>query len=265
MPVVALSLQQRDALLAAQQSVLATVRTRLTDYAVSLWGSLGSWRDADIDRFVDTIVPKVLAGQRTIANLTDNYLAQVTDTKTAGAINVENIRGVPDQKVYRRPAVTLYRELSKGKKLDDAQKSATSRLGSLVATGLQMAHVRQAQYSLQGNGGVEAFRRVLQGPGDCALCILASTQRYWKGDLLPIHPGCNCTVDSLGVGDHFDQVLDQDQLARVHSQVEGFAGSSDTGGRTPDYRKMIVVRDHGEIGPLLTWKHQQFTVPTDIG
>ena len=123
-----------------------------------------------------------------------------------------------------------------------------------------MAMVQQASASLDGNG----FRRALNGPGDCALCVIASTQRYHAGDLLPIHPGCNCTVAPLGPGEGVDQVIDPDLLERVHAQVEAMTGDVDRGARAPDYRKLMVVREHGEIGPVLTWKQHEFTSAADL-
>jgi hypothetical protein len=261
---VALSPAQRDALISAEGRLTADVRRRLTEYATRLWGSMGSWRDADVDRFIEIIIPKVLAGQKQVAQLTDTYLAKLAETKPSGTIHVDDLRGVPDEQVYRRPATTLYTSLSNGSDFDQAQKEATARLVSLLATGMQMAKVRQARQTLYTARGIEAFRRVLKGPKNCTLCIIASTQRYWKRDLLPIHPGCDCEIDTLGIGDHSEQVLDRDLLEQVHAQVEGFVGASDRGGRAPDYRKLIATNEHGEIGPLLGWKHQNFTGPGDI-
>lgn len=261
---MALAPAQRDALTLAHQNLLADIRARLTDYATTLWGGLGSWRDTDVNRFVALMVPRVLAGQQQVANITDAYIAQLTSDGVAGRVDTNAIRGVPDDQLYRRPAATLYGNLADGKTLDQAQKAATTRLVSLVATGLQMTQVRQAHRTMARSRGVKAYRRVLRGPGDCALCIVASTQRYWKRDLLPIHPGCDCGVAPLGIGDHIDQVLDPAQLDLIHTQVQGFTGTFDPGARAPDYRKLIVVRVNGEIGPVLTWKHQSFTGPADI-
>lgn len=262
---MALSLAQREALISAEGRLTADVRRRLTEYATRLWGSMGSWRDSDVDRFIEVLIPKVLAGQKQVAQLTDTYLARLSGSKPAGTIDVTDLRGIPDEQVYRRPATALYVALGfKGKDFNEAQKDATERLVSILATGLQMAKVRQARQTLSTASGVEAFRRVLKGPKNCTLCIIASTQRYWKRDLLPIHPGCDCEIDTLGIGDHSEQVLDGDLLEQVHAQVEGFAGVSDRGGREPDYRKLIVTNEHGEIGPLLGWKHQKFTGPDDI-
>ena len=53
--------QQREALIRAEQQARIAVKARLVDYARGMWNSLGSWRDADIDRFVSALVPRVMA------------------------------------------------------------------------------------------------------------------------------------------------------------------------------------------------------------
>lgn len=260
---MALSSAQRDALVAAEQSVRMQVRDRLVAYARELWGGMGSWRDADVERFVQQIVPRVLAGQRTIATLTDTYLGQITGVSGSGVIDVSALRGVDPTVVYQRPAVQMRTDLAAGKAFPDALTASITRLTGLVATDLQMAHTNQARASLDARG-VPGFRRVLVGPGDCALCVIASTQRYHRGNLLPIHPGCNCSVAPLQSGEPVPQVIDKALLEATHQQVAEFAGISDRGGRAPDYRQMLVTHDHGELGPVLSWRGQSFTGPGDL-
>ena len=248
-----------EVLIDAHQSQLAQIRARLVDYATTLWAGLGSWRDEDVDRFVALMVPRVLAGRAKTAGLTDAYLAQLSGSDMAGVVDTANLRGVEPADLYRRPASTLYASLAEGNALDVAQAASVARLASLIATDLQMSTVRQSQRTLSGR----AYRRVLNGKGDCTLCTIASTQRYHRDTLLPIHPGCDCTTAPLPAGE-YPQVLDPETLEQVHAQVEGLLGESDRGGRKPDYRKLIVEREHGEIGPLLAWKHQRFTSAADI-
>lgn len=256
-------LAERDALIAAHLKLVGEVRQRITEYAQAYWDALGSWRDTDVQLFVDDLVPRVQAGQLTIANLTDAYLARMTGAGLAGPIDVTDLRGVPDEQVFTRPAVEMRTQLAGGKTFTDAKKASDLRLKSLVGTAMQMAFTRQAHRSM-GISNREAYRRVLNGSGDCALCVIASTQRYWKKKLLPIHPGCDCSVAPLAPGEAVSQVIDPDLLEAAHNQVETLTGIADRGGRAPDYRKLIVTREHGEIGPLLTWDGQHFTGPEDL-
>ena len=85
------------------------------------------------------------------------------------------------------------------------------------------------------------------------MCVVASTQRYHRGDLMPMHPGCDCGVQPLPPGLAASQVIDEDLLEQVHQITADRLGVSDRGGRTPDYRKLLTVREHGEYGPTLSW------------
>ncbi len=262
---------QRDALVVAEQRARTMVRQRLVDYALTVWNTLGSWRDRDIDRFVEVLAPRVLAGEQTIADLTDAYLARMTGFGRVGRVPVgDALRNVPMDEVYQRPAVEMRTGLSDGMSMTDAIKAGAVRLASLVSTDLQLANTHQARGFLTG-GDIEAFERTLTGRENCGLCVVAATQRYWRGDLLPIHPGCDCGVRPLGKGEHREQVIDRAALETIHAQVEQLTGGYDRGARVlggtnarSDYLDLIQVDTHGEYGPTLHWRHQQFTGPTDL-
>lgn len=186
-----LSPSDRARLIATEQRVRAEIRDRLVAYATTMWGGMGSWRDDDVERFVARITPAVLAGRTQVAALTDAYVARLTGEGAAGVIDVTTLRGgVPVADVYRRPATTLYTGLSKGVTFDAAQSAAIARLTDIVRTDLQLAMSNQAHRTTSRARNVKAFARTLTGAENCALCVIASTQRYWKRNLLPIHPGC---------------------------------------------------------------------------
>ena len=266
---------QRDALTVALHDVRGDVRERVLTYAMTVWDGLGDWRDDDIARFVAAVAPQVEAGKLTIARATDAYMAALLDDDPAGVADLSQIRGgIPSSEVYRRPAVSMRTELAGGSSFTDALDAGRRRLQSLVSTDLQLAHTHQARHSMtvpgsrrrrrRDRGEVEAFRRVPTGRENCALCLIASTQRYWVRDLMPIHPGCDCGAEPLGAGQHTDQVIDADLLEAVHAQVEGLVGVADRSGREVDYRQLIVTREHGEIGPIIGWRGQKFTTAAEI-
>ena len=101
------------------QRMTKQIRDRLDSYARTAWKSLGTYRDSDIDRLVELIVPQILAGERTMANLTDAYLSGLAGHAAIGvdttAVSGRALRGVPPEDVYRRPGKTVWNELSKGK------------------------------------------------------------------------------------------------------------------------------------------------------
>lgn len=258
-----------DVLIAGYQSAVANIRARIEAYATRVWSSSGGFRDADVDRIVAQIVPVVRAGQIQVAQLTDAYigrmsvLAGVTWSSGVNVATVLDYRGIPASDVYRRPAKTVYTALASGATYPDAVKQGLVRLVDIVVTDMQQARNRQAAEALK-KSGFHFFRRVLTGRENCALCAIASTQRYFRGDLMPIHPGCDCGVSPLANPNDPGQVIDADTLELIHSKVEEVTGTVDRGGRAPDYRELVVTNLHGELGPTLGWRDQKFTGPSDF-
>lgn len=237
------------------------VRARATEFAQARF-TAGQYRDADMERFVAEVVPVILQGRRQVSQLTDVWLAHRLAAslrrrvKPRGAIDTDSLRGVDAREVYARPFVTVRTELSNDKALDAAVSIASDRLGKMVASDMQLAKTHTAREVLSNTDGVTAYRRTLTGSVNCALCYVASTQRYHKKDLLPIHPGCDCGVDPIT--DTGEQVIDPDTLRATHEAVEDRLGASDSGARAPDYRKQLIVHEHGELGPVLAVRGQHF-------
>jgi hypothetical protein len=252
------------------------IRDKVSQYVAGQF-RMGQFRNADQARFVDQVVPYVLAGRQQVSNLTDAYLTRVISSALGkplplrGAIDAAAVRGVPAAEVYARPFTTVWTALSQGKPYDEAVRLGAARAESLVLTDLQLAKTTTAQDVLANAGDqVIGYERIPSGEGTCALCWLASTQRYHREDLMPIHPGCNCDVGPIidtGV-----QVIYPDRYEQVHQAAADFAGNYDTGGRNLgigdapyDYAHLVVENMHGEMGPLLGWKGVDFTSAAKLG
>lgn len=216
------------------------------------WTGLGSWRDPDIDRFVEQAVPLVEAGQLHTANLTAAYLTLLTNDvlgthdRPQGIPQafLDGIRpGVSTADVYRRPADTLYSALAAGRPFPDALDAATARLMSTAAMDMQLASTHAARDVLNSNEQVVGYMRVTNGTC-CELCDLASDQTYHTGDLMPIHNNCSCDVEPV--------FRDEQTLDLSTGTVD-----EDTGDKP-------AVEEHGELGPLLVVEGQNFTGPDDI-
>ena len=251
-----------EQIVAAHQKAVRAVRVKVEKYTRSVWAGKANFRDSDIDELVERIVPVVLGGQKQAASITDAYIAAIVGGKPVGVPNSIGSRGVDPDEVYRRPAATVYDQLSKGATFADAVAAGANRLQSLVGTDIQMAVRDQARESMVANN-IVGYSRVLTGAENCALCEVAATQRYFAEELMPIHPGCDCGVAPIEGESDPGQVINAERLEEIHSSVEPFAGGYDRGGRSPDYRQ-IMVRDHGEYGPTLTWRTDKFTGPSDL-
>lgn len=255
-------MSQLDDAYAAQVRI---IRARVEGFAQAQFAA-GEYRDADLKRFVKTVVPVILAGRRQTSTLTDAYLSRLLSdslgrpVKPQGPVDTDSLRGVDASEVYVRPYKSVWMELAEGKALGDAAKAGTARLTDLVLSDLQLAKTHTARNVFSNTAGVAGFRRVLTGRKSCALCYVASTHRYNKSDLLPCHPGCDCSVAPILADDRAKM---GSQLEATHEAVEDRFGVSDRGARKPDYRQ-IQVQQHGEMGPILTVRGQAFTAESDL-
>jgi hypothetical protein len=272
-----------DALTDAYMAATASVRARVLEYARQMWAGSESLRDADVARLVSRIVPIVQAGQIQVANLTNAYILRlaVLEGVVAEAASIDraailDYRGVPADDVYRRPAVTTYTSLSDGTAFAIAKDQGLARLLSIASTDLQQARNRQAT-AAYGSTGFEYTERVLSGTENCALCVIASTQRYRKRELMPIHPGCDCGQRGVKAQTDPGQVINRDLLELTHTQIDAKLGGTDRGARAlgrdkttsagnpiSDYTDLIISNQHGELGPTLAWRNDHFTGPADI-
>jgi hypothetical protein len=226
-----------------------------------------------VKTFQKRTLPIILAGERRVATLTASYLEQlykeVDDHARRVRLDLDavtgtSLRDVDPSDVYERPFKEVWLALSNGEPLDAAVDRGAHRLETLVKTDLQLARTHTVR---DVSGDLPKFEytvRELQGEYDCALCMIASTQRYRKRDLAPIHPGCDCLVKLVTADEDPGQVIDEDRLEKIHDAVEAAIGTFDRGGRAVDYRKIIISREHGEIGPVLGYRGQRFTGPDDI-
>lgn len=257
----------------AYDSQVHAIRQQITAFGQAYWDSLPHYRASAVEDMIQAITPRVAAGQLRIADLTRAYLAQCARELGWKVVlppidqdEIRGARGVDPRIVYRRPAVDVYTALAAGKPLPQAAAEGRLRLTQLIGGDMQLAKVHASRQSMRGYPEQGQFyRRVLTGRENCALCVVASTQRYYRGDLLPIHPGCDCGVQPLPPGLAVNQVIDEDLLEQVHQITADRLGVSDRGGRTPDYRKLLMVSEHGEYGPTLSWAQPKAKPKTKAG
>ncbi|MEW2578352.1 hypothetical protein [Streptomyces syringium] len=258
------------ALDARYAQVTGALRQRLLAFVTAAFTQSGSYRDADAEAFIDQVLPVVLGVQQQMGAVTDAYLAQTLATMFGGAAApagvelADDLRGTPPETVYRRPFVTVWTALSQGKDMTSAVREGQNRLTSIASTDLQLARTHATRQALGRDGRVRFYRRVLRGSFNCALCTIASTQRYHKERLMPIHPGCDCGVRPLAGDANPGQVINPRLLEAAHNAVAKGTGESDRGGRLPDYRDIIIDRQHGELGTLMALRRHEFTGPQDI-
>lgn len=255
----------------------------------NVFRQLGSWREDDIPRFLQLVGPQLDGLKLQAANLQVAYYQQVALANGVDFTPVEaRPRDFTDEtlrngagrgEVYRRPFVETWTGLAAGELLRTSIERGATRAAVLAETDVQLAS-RQSGFNQRGaNGNIVGYRRVLTGSENCALCAIAATQRYTRGELKPIHPGCDCGEEPI-YGD-FDpgQVIDPEGLESLHEALVTQLGVSDRSARAADigkfvqyedeqrladFTEIIATREHGEYGPTLTWRSQEFTGPNDF-
>lgn len=271
------------ALAAAYAGAMARIRANMAAYIKRMFHHSGAWREIDAQRFVDAVPRTVAGAQQTVASITEAYLNRLTNEMTgifrppsgvpASEVTGSAVRGGVDPAVvYRRPYTQVWTDLAAGAPLDKAVQAGERRALTIVDTDLQLAKTHTAQKTFAKDNRVTFYRRVPHGPHSCALCLILSTRRYRKEKLAPIHANCNCDVEAV-TGPDPGPVLDKDFLNAVHDAIERDLGKDyvarsgklhNTKARELDYLDIVIVHEHGELGPVVGVRGQTYTGPEDI-
>lgn len=274
-----------DAVIDQYSTAQAGLRANLLAMLARLWSGLTSYGADDAQRFAAEAVPLVSGAQRATAALTVAYLGRVQSELTGAPVQMaavspsqfvgDAVRNADPYVVYGRPFREVQRILADGKPPEVAVAAGARRLQSIAATDVQLAKTHASQAAMSAMDGVDGYRRVLEGAYNCGLCIIASTQRYHKKALMEIHPGCDCGVAPLLPGEAIGQVIEPGRLAAAHAAIadrfgkssaaaRGIAGEIGPKGKPLLYQDVLISHQHGEIGPVLGVRGQNFTGPADI-
>lgn len=249
------------ALVEAEGQTLETVATNLTNGLLSLWRAFRGWYDpAAVDRFGQDAADLVIAAQTVAGGLTEQHmrlqLSQLGAVLFPAGPVVDLPRdlrfGAMTADVYQRPVRTA-RYLTSlvapptQTPPPEALEVAAQRLTKTALADLQLARTTSAQQSMYATG-IDTFRRIIHPEltGQvCGLCIVAADRIYKRQNLLPIHPGCKCTVLPI-VGDQDPgRALNRADLDKLYAAAGGSTRAEDL------RRTRIAVTEHGELGPVL--------------
>jgi hypothetical protein len=245
------------------QQRLAYLRRTTSLRVAQAWRALPSYNRPDVDQFLTRALPAVDAGQRAAVTLTEAFLARATGGtargllagRTAELVLGAGVRnGVDPATVYQRPFVTVWQALSNGRAYQDAVNAGLARAESTAALDVALSTRAAAVEYARGNRRISQWERVPDEMA-CTFCLVASTQTYSSGDLMPLHNNCGCTVSPLGAGD--GNAGDTDLLEQI-------SASSDRPDYWNDRGAADVIREHGELGPVLVDPEDTFTGPDGL-
>lgn len=223
----------------------------------------------------------IRAAQHNVVALQGAYLARTAELanqtwqkSTVPVSFYDTLRtGIDFAKEYERPFNQIYSALASGADPEAAIAAGLARLESLAKTDLQLAASRAGQkmVAAQPNASAEqtgsphivGYERVTTSGHPCALCLIASTQRYHIEELMPIHPGCQCIVEAIWGEGYTPRVINPALLKQVHQAIKDEFGAKNPAaagipGTDLDYRDVLIVQHNGELGPVLAVRGQNW-------
>jgi len=226
----------REAL--AHKAQIARIKSQASQSYERAWKELGTYNREDLPRLLNATVPIAQAAQRQTVGVTNALIARRLKRQPS-QINPldymgERVRGgVSPEEVYARPLKQYWRMLKKGYTWEQAQSSGLAVASASLASDVMLS-MRGTVAGLQlREPGAWGYQRV-PGGSACDFCILASTQRYYSGDLEPLHNNCGCGIDIITAEDDPGRVINPERLEAVE------AGNSE-----------LAIRLNGEYGPQL--------------
>lgn len=182
--------------------------------------------------------------------------------------------GTPIVEVYKRPARQIEHMIREQQKAldtleaparlpmelparitDEMMRTFEERLTSLVEDDIAATARDEAQKVLWVAPKVIGYRRVIHPEfsktGTCGLCVVASSKFYTKGELMPLHDKCKCTISPITANQDLGLRLNREDLDAIYKA----AGSN----YAEDLKRITVqIREHGELGPILTQRGTKF-------
>lgn len=254
---------------AAEQASLIEALLRLL---LGVWAQFGWWGRPDmVNAAAAASAVQVDAATRRARRLARAFtlrqleLLDVVPDELPAIEDVYPRSGTPIIDVYKRPARQtehLIRERIKREPdtagwtvTDEEWKQFEERLSTIVSDDITATARDEAQKVLRAAPAVIGYRRVIHPEfsktGTCGLCIAAASRFYTKGELMPLHGNCKCTISPLTKDRDLGLQLNEDDLKRLYAA----AGST----YADDLKRITVeVRENGELGPILTRKGEHF-------
>lgn len=205
----------------------------------TIWQGLGTYDEADVERFVDAAVPIVLAGQTQAVALTEAFIMRRLRLEPIG-LPVDELTGAavrggtPPEEVYKRPFVNVWTALGKNVPWEQAVAAGEARATGSAEMDVQLSHRASYGAVQRLEPRIKGYRRRANG-GACKFCLLVNGAFVKSADAMPLHNRCGCGLDPIM------------QDVRVTSTPEG-----------------VAVHQHGELGPLLTDPAHDFTTESEI-
>lgn len=251
------------------QELSSNITQMAGDYAKETFLTLSSWDEPQRVSYVDQMKRQMGVYKRQLVNLNAGYFGLIAKSRgekfVAPRVLDQELstaalrNGVPEDVVYQRPFMVMKYELSQGAEFEKALEAGATRALSTGKTEVQLARRYASSKFLDSSKRMIGYQRVLNGGSNCLLCVTVSTRTYYKEDLLPIHPNCDCSVEPLFESQRADLDSRLDAVYDFQNDLK-FANGKKVY-LSKDNTRKIMVSEHGELGPVLRFEGHNFRGP----
>lgn len=228
------------------QTALARLRTFLEAQLAVAWAANDGLDDDTLNAWLAASIPLATSATERAAVVSDAYVAAFLRAEGIPATPVgidpstQWRPGVTSADLWARPIIASRIAISKGADYADARNRGLRRALDNGSTDVTLASRGSVAQSLDAQQTITRYQRVLTGRESCVLCQSASGKTYSTGTLLPIHHGCDCTVEPIVEG--------RKQLPRRETTVKDSPGLTEA---AEDGAPVIEEGDDPELGPVL--------------
>jgi len=278
---MASELQQYERIVATYAAQQASITGELLRLLLALWVPFTWWGRPDMVNaaaaqsavYVDIATKRArrlsrahMLAQLRLVDAEPDRLPPIEDTYERGGTSIVEVYKRPARQVehlIREQQKTLDRAAAPTRPLielpdritDEMMQTFEERLTSLVEDDVAATARDEAQKVLRASAKVIGYRRVIHPEfsktGTCGLCVVASSKFYTVGELMPLHDKCKCTISPITANQDLGLRLNRADLDRIYEA----AGSN----YAEDLKRIKVqVREHGELGPILTERGAKF-------
>ncbi len=262
--------QQRDGIL---EKLLALI--------FGLWTDFDAWDDRDVvNGMVARSAKLALDAAAKNRRAQRVYLTTVLDDMGVSTRDIPPPleayprSGVTPIEVYRRPVDDFIFRRRNGSTLAESEEAFQQRMRAIAEADMRAAERDEAEDIFRAVPPVLFYRRIIHPEmsesGVCGLCVVASQNRYGSRDLLPLHGGCKCDVAPVTEGNDPGLALNKDDLRRIYAAASASGQLGDGvrrfGTMADELREVrVVVREHGELGPILVKEGDHFRTAEEAG
>lgn len=167
-------------------ALLATITARTAAAVTAGWDGLGTYDDADVERFERRVAPATNGGKAAAVRLAAGFYA------TLGAVRPPAVAtaSVPVLFAARAPFIAYWRALKQGRAWPEAQLAGHARAEAVTSNLLVSSTRRTGDLALPGRD----WRRSLGGKA-CEWCRDAASKTYASAAAADFgHDSCSCVA-----------------------------------------------------------------------